>query len=141
MKDLICRSPEPFKTPYGEYDPIFSGINNNGDIYIHISPTVWVPKGSIDAYRETWGKYTDDFRELEEEPVKLDDITANSTATVRTSAGEVNISGVEGKRLTITSVSGAIIYHTTNAPEELNLQLPHGIYLLRINGTTTKFTV
>lgn len=48
LDTLICRSPAPFGIDgfwLASYDKVFEIENYIGEIYEHISPTVWVPKG------------------------------------------------------------------------------------------------
>jgi hypothetical protein len=105
--------------------------------YIEVdkSITLSVPVGCIDTYKaaEYWSEFTNiqDFSNVES-------VVSDNTIKVSTHNGSIVINGTTDNAVAnIYSMQGMLI-HTTTAKNIGKITLPHGAYILQVEGTTHK---
>lgn len=67
--------------------------------------------------------------------------TVINNASVRAEAGNIVIYGAEGAQIVVASIDGKIIAQYANAASEITVPASTGLYIVSINGNTTKVAV
>ncbi len=103
---------------------------------VYANATLYVPKGSLEAYQEAdvWKK----FRNTEETEVTgISGVSAEAQATVRTDNGCIAVDGASGL-VSVYDLSGAMI-SSVRAEGSVEIAVPRGgVYIVKVNGQTVK---
>ncbi len=99
-----------------------------------------VPAESIELYSEAdnWKEFTT-IRAIDETGVRTN--LTESAATVTTRKGQVSLSGCEGAEVKICSIDGKVVWSTSGAAADQTVNLPQGIYIVRIGNRSYKVIV
>ncbi|MGM9832543.1 MAG: DUF6383 domain-containing protein [Candidatus Limisoma sp.] len=93
---------------------------------------LYVPDESINTYKTATGwTYFTNVKGLKES--KVDTVGADAVK-VTTEVGAIRIAGAAGAVADVYSLSGALLYRGTDS----TIALPHGMYIVKVAGTTTK---
>ena len=103
---------------------VFTNISKDCPLY--------VPEASIEAYTKATGwTYFTNIQGIKDG--KVDTVGKDSVA-VTTEGGAIRVDGAAGAVAEVYSFSGALLYRGTDA----TIELPRGVYIVKVAGTTTK---
>lgn len=110
-----------------------SGLHSSSSHY-SIS-TLYVPKGTIDAYKAhpIWGKFT---KIEEHELTAINDIEAESPA-IEIAADGIQFTNAQGATITVYDITGLPVENVANYDGE-KIALDKGIYIVRIGNKAMK---
>ena len=115
-------------------------VYNNGEAVwptfeaeIYETATVYVPVGSIDAYKaaDEWKN----FKNIEEDPSLDVESVAKESVNVTAANGIITVSGAENAAVEVYAITGQLLYKGS----ENAIVLPYkGICIVRVNGKAFK---
>ena len=146
VRNVVCRSSIPYKVDTEIEDPgdYFMSFY---DVYYdatHMDPEsenypwIWVPEGSIEAYRKDpfWGKFPN-LREGTPSDVKS---INTAPEAIRTVDGGISVNNSDGKSITVYSIDGIKVAGIDKAGETM-VALPSGIYIVSDGRRSLKIKV
>ncbi len=96
---------------------------------------IYVPGASMALYQAA--PYWDEFTNYMSNS-GIEQATKDNTPKITVSDGKLTIGGIErGTTVNIYTITGTLI-HTAKDSDVVHIALPHGIYLVQVNGTTHK---
>ncbi|MGM9834079.1 MAG: leucine-rich repeat domain-containing protein, partial [Candidatus Limisoma sp.] len=103
---------------------VFTNISKDCPLY--------VPEASIEAYKMATGwTYFTNVQAIKDGKV---DTVGKDAVAVTTEGGAIRVDGADGAVAEVYSLSGVMLYRGTDA----TIALPHGVYIVKVAGTTTK---
>lgn len=120
-------------------NPVPPALNNNGfETMLNNKATVYVPVGSLNAY-QTANRWQD-FNHIEESTVGINDNSlTKSDCKIYNSMNRLVIENAKpGEVANIYSVTGALIKTVRISGNVEEIELPRGIFIVRVNNYTGK---
>ena len=91
-----------------------------------------VPKGTKDLYKSTYVWWN--FSSIEEDEAEGGVEAIGTDALTVSADGEIRIAGAAGAVAEVYSLSGVMLYRSTEAA----IAMPRGMYIVKVAATTTK---
>ena len=123
LKSIFVLSETPLifnsRLPFGNYDA-----------------TLYVPQGSLDAYKtsEGWGYFTNI---VEFDPTDIEDVTEEDAPAFEITAGGIQFTAAEGKTVAVYTANGALVEKIDSYAGE-EIALDKGVYVIRVAEKSIK---